>query len=256
MSRSKQTRIADVETADASWKRLYRIGSVAPLIMLTFYLIQVLTWIFGDLAGEPYPTTTSDWFSLFQRNKVLGLLYLNALDIFSIAILGIMFLALYVAFKRTSASYMIIAVFFAFIGIAAFVSSRADTVSASLSLSSQYAAATAEAQRAQILAAWQATDAPVRATIQTIGFLFIAVASLIISAVMLQSKVFGKATAYVGILAGVGTFADQICIVVAPSISSILMPINGLLWFIWWILVSRGLFQLGKRIPKTVTNQN
>ena len=248
MSQSKQSQIAGEETADAKWRRLYRIGAVAPLVTLAFYMTEVLAIIFGGLAGEPYPTAAGDWLSLFQRSKVLGLLYLNALDVFSIAILGVMFLALYVALRRTSESYMAIAALFAFVGIAAFVSSRADAVSASLTLSGQYAAATTEPQRVQILAAWQAAEAPVRATPQTMGFLFMAIAGLIISAVMLQGEVFGKVTAYVGILAGVVTLADHVCIVVAPSIAGILMPIDGLLWFVWWLLSSRGLFRLQRSI--------
>jgi hypothetical protein len=81
-----------------------------------------------------------------------------------------------------------------------------------------------------------------------------AVAGLIISVVMLRSRVFSKATAYLGILAGVVTSADHICIVVAPSIAGILMPVDGLLWLIWWILVSRGLFQLGKRTSKAAAD--
>jgi len=249
MSPLKQIQIADAETADSNWKSLYRIGGVAPLIALAFYLTQMLVTI-----GEAHPATVEDWFSLFQRSKVLGLLYLNALDVFSIAILGTMFLALYVALKRTNESYMAIAAFFALLGIAVFVSLRADAVSASLSLSGQYAAATTEAHRAQILAAGQAMTAPVRATPQTIGFLFIAVASLIISIVMLRSKVFNTATAYLGILAGIVTFADHMCVVVAPSIAGILMPIDGLLWLIWWILASRGLFRLGKCTSKAAAD--
>lgn len=248
MSRSKRNPIADDEATDAKWRRLYRIGALAPLVTLAFYLTEVLAIIFGELAGETYPIVASDWLPLFQRSKVLGLLYLNALDVFSIAILGVMFLALYVALRRTSESYMAIAALFAFVGIAAFVSSRADAVSASLALSDQYAAAMTESHRAQILAVWQAAEAPVRATPQSLGFLFIAIAGLITSAVMLQGKVFGKVNAYVGILAGVVTLADHVCIAVAPSIAGILMPIDGLLWFVWWLLSSRGLFRLQRSI--------
>ena len=248
MPRSKRNSIADGEAADAKWRRLYRIGTLAPLVTLAFYLTEVLAIIFGELAGEPYPITAGDWLLLFQRSKALGLLYLNALDVFSIAILGVMFLALYMALRRASESYMAIAALFAFVGIAAFVSSRADAVSASLTLSGRYAAVTTELQRAQILAAWQAVEAPIRATPQSMGFLFIAIAGLITSAVMLQGKVFGKVNAYVGILAGVVTLADHVCIVVAPSIAGILMPIDGLLWFVWWLLSSRGLFRLQRDI--------
>ena len=43
---------------------------------------------------------------------------------------------------------------------------------------------------------------------------------------------------------------NDISIVVAPSLAAILMPINGLLWLIWWVLVSRGLFQLGRQIAE------
>jgi hypothetical protein len=248
MLRSKRNPLADAEAADTKWQRLYRLGALAPLVTLAFYLTEVLAIVFGELAGEPYPIAAGDWLSLFQRSKVLGLLYLNALDVFSIAILGVMFLALYAALRRANESYMAIAAFSAFVGIAVFVSSRADAVSASLTLSGQYAAAMTEPQRAQILAAWQAAEAPVRATPQAMGFLFIAVAGLITSAVMLQGKVFGKVTAYVGILASVVTLVDHVCIVVAPSIAGILMPIDGLLWFVWWLLSSRGLFRLQRGI--------
>lgn len=225
-----------------SWRNLYRVGGTAPLIALAFYLSQFLLLFAGDI----YPTTPQGWFELFQRNKLLGLFVLNALDIISIALLGTMFLALYVALRGINPSYMTIAIFFAFLGIAVFVSTRAQMVSATLSLSDQYAAATTEAQRARILAAGQAVQAPIRATHETIGFLFTVVAGLIVSMVMLRSDTFGKVTAYVGIVAGIFTFANDASIVIAPSLATILMPINGLLWLIWWLLISRGLFRLAR----------
>ncbi|MBN1136721.1 MAG: hypothetical protein JXM73_09045 [Anaerolineae bacterium] len=40
------------------------------------------------------------WFALFQHSKLLGLFTLNALDILSIALMGVMFLALYAALKH------------------------------------------------------------------------------------------------------------------------------------------------------------
>jgi hypothetical protein len=232
-----------VETVDSDWKNLYKAGGLAPLITLTFYLIQILAMVFG----EPFPTTITDWFSLFQRNKVLGLLYLNALDIFSIAILGVMFLALYVALRRVNESFMSIAALLAFIGIAVFIAPRVAMLSV-LPLSDQYAAATTEAQRATLLAAGEALNALGTATPETIGFLFMAVAGLIISLVILRGETFGKTTAYVGLLAGGVTFANHISVVMAPSIADILMPVNGLLWLVWWIMISRRLFQLGKAV--------
>jgi hypothetical protein len=117
-----------------------------------------------------------------------------------------------------------------------------------LPLSDQYAAATTEAQRAALLAAGEALNALGTAMPETIGFLFMAVAGLIISLVILRGETFDKTTAYVGILAGVITFVNDISVVIAPSIADILMPINGLFWLVWWIMVSWGLFRLGKAV--------
>jgi hypothetical protein len=115
-----------------------------------------------------------------------------------------------------------------------------------LPLSDQYAAATTDAQRAVFLAAMETLGSLGVATNRTIGFFFIAIASLIISLVMLRSRIFNKATAYVGILAGILTFADDVSTIIIPSAPAILMPINLLLWVIWWISVSRGLFKFSQ----------
>jgi hypothetical protein len=240
---------SNAKIADSAWKNLYRAGGVAPLIALAFYLSQISILIFG----EPYPTTIDGWFSLLQRSKLLGLFYLNALDIFSIALLGTMFLALYIALKRANESYMAIAALFAFIGIPVFIAPRVVMLSV-LPLSDKYAAATTEVQRSQILAAGQAMSALGQPTTQTIGFLFIAVAVLIISVVMLRSKVFNKATAYVGIVASVLTFVDDLSVVIAPSIAGPLMGIGIVLWTLWWILIARRLLQLGQGKPDGPVN--
>ena len=241
MSQSSPDPLTDTKASDSNWKSLYRVGGVAPLIALAFYLIQVVAMIFGG----PFPVTAQDWISLFQRNKILGLLYLNALDIFSIALVGVMFLALYVALRRQNESHMAIAAFLAFIGVAAFIAPRVAMLGV-LPLSDQYAAATTAAHRSQILAAWDALGSLGTATPQTVGYFFLAIAVLIISVVMLRGKVFGKVTAYVGILTSVVTFVDDVSLVIAPSIAGILMPVSGLLWLVWWIMISRRLLQLGK----------
>jgi hypothetical protein len=207
----------------------------------------MLTMVLGDtMLGEPLPVTMEDWFLLLQRSKTMGLLYLNAFDVFSIAFLGTMFLALYVALRQANQSTMAIAAYIAFIGVAVFVAPRALMTAATLSLSDQYAAATTEARRLELLTGGEAMIAAVRATPQTTGFLFLAISGLIISIVILRSKRFSRIVGYVGILASVVTFADHACLVVAPSIASILMPLDGTLWLIWWILISWGLFRLSR----------
>ncbi|MGC9397416.1 MAG: hypothetical protein ACP5J4_21430, partial [Anaerolineae bacterium] len=93
--------------AGANWKSLYYVGGVAPFVTLVFYLSELLF-----ISWDNYPTSMEAWFALFQRSKLLGLFYLNALDIISVALLGVMFLALYVVLRKTHPASMVIATFF------------------------------------------------------------------------------------------------------------------------------------------------
>jgi hypothetical protein len=218
------------------------------LIALFFYLIE-----FSILfLGEPYPTTIEGWYALMQRSKLLGLWYLNALDILSFALLGIMFLALYVALRRVRPAWMLIALYLALLGVVVFVVPRVLHLSL-LPLSDLHAAATTDAQRNIYLAAGEALSQVSTATPQTLGFLFMAAAGLIISIVILRSQPFdksvalGKAVGYVGIAGFVAALANFGGRLLAPTVAEILMPVNGLLWFAWWILVSVNLFWLARK---------
>jgi hypothetical protein len=209
--------------------------------VLALYLSEILIPVFGGI----YPTTTEDWFALFQRSKPLGLFYLNSLDILSFALLGIMFLALYVALRRINESATAVAGLFALVGIPIFIVPRTALLSL-MALSDQYTAAASEAERAQVLAAGRAIGSLGQATFQTAGFFFIAVAVLILSFVMLRGSAFNRATAYVGILASSLVFVDDLSLVLAPPLAMPIMAAGGLLWIAWWTLVGLQLLKLGR----------
>jgi len=78
-----------------------------------------------------------------------------------------------------------------------------------------------------------------------------AVGVLILSVVMLRTQSFSRITAWLGILASVATFADDISLVVYPAVSTTLMIISGMFWIPWWLMISRELF----RFSRTVTQQ-
>lgn len=61
--------VANAETADSTYQTLYKIGGVAALIAAALILGDVIV-----LAIYPQPSTISDWFMLFQSNKIVGLL--------------------------------------------------------------------------------------------------------------------------------------------------------------------------------------
>ena len=248
--------ITNAETSDTDWKSLFRVGGVAALIAGILFRRNIAAEI-GLFSKYPSPITVDDWFALLQNNRLLGLSYLNIFDIVNYALVGLMFLALYAVLKRVNKSFMAIATTLSFLGIAAYFSS--NTAFSMLSLSDQYAAATTETQRNMLLASGQAMLAINRfsdlgshpGTGGYISLLFIAIAGLITSVVMLRSAVFNRATAYVGILAS--TFDLVYCIVFAfvPTVESELLaiytiPAAGLFLMTWHIMVGWKLYHLEK----------
>jgi hypothetical protein len=236
----------DSSTATA-WRSLYRMGGIAPLIALVLYLSEMAIVV----AGGTFPTSEEGWYSLFAQSKLLGLHYINALDIVSVTLLGVMFLALYKALRKDNESTMAIAAFLAFLGVAVFIAMRWQMTSAIISLSDQYAAASSEAQRSQIIAAGIAVSATGRPTPQTPGFLLTAAAVFMMSLVTLRGRVFGKATACAGIAASVVTLAYNVCQIAAPPLTIPLLGLTTVFWVAWWIMTAIGLLRLGnpKRGP-------
>ena len=133
-----------IETTEFAWKPLYRVGGVAALILLGLIPIQIVIFI-----AHPPPSTVIGYFTLFQNNWLLGLLNLDLLYMLTMVLTVLIYLALYAALRRASPSLMAIALALGLVGIAVYFAS--NTAFEMLSLSSQYAAATTDAQRSLFL---------------------------------------------------------------------------------------------------------
>jgi hypothetical protein len=203
------------------------------------------------------PTTAVGWFTLLHNNSLLGMFFLNLFDVADYVLVGVMFFALYIAFRKTNRIYSGIAASLSLVGILVYIIS--DTSFTMFSLSSQYASATTAAQKSTLLTLGQnvlAKGVP-GAGYQGLGgltsLLLLAVAGLIISIVMLRSKIFNRATAYVGIVASVFDLAYLfgLTFVTASAFflwSSLFIGGAGLLLMIWHLLIGVKLYQLS-RIP-------
>jgi len=240
----------NAEDTASAWKGLYRTGGAAALIATVLFLgdIVVLTTL-----GSA-PSTASDWLALLQNNKVVGILQLFFTDLIGVTLMAPIILALYVALRRANAAYATLAIAIAFIGIALVLAT--NTNYALIYLSNQYAAATTEVQRTQLLAAAESTLATGMGTGPLVAGFLLEGALMMISVIMLQGNIFGKGIAYLGILAHgldlahaivflifIPVFAD-----VALAIGTPLLAIGGTLQLIWYPLVARRLFQLGRQI--------
>jgi hypothetical protein len=234
MPQLKPNQATAAGTADSRWNWLYRIGGAAALLLVAIVPIQIVVFI-----AAPPPSTVADWFTLFQNNGFVGLLAFEFLFVVDAA-LGIpMLLALYIALRRTSESFMAIALAVGLVSTVAVITAR--PAFEMLYLSSQYAAATTEAQRSMLLAAGEAMRAVFYGTAFNTSNVLGNINLLIVPLVMLRSGIFGKATAYMGILAGVLGFAMYV-----PTVGLFLGILSALFLAIWRVLIAVRFFQLGQ----------
>jgi hypothetical protein len=238
------------ETKDVEWKSIFKIGGISALIVTAFFLIDMIVLV----VFSPYPATANGWFVLLQNKRIVGLL---SLDIFVLAGFPLcypIFFALYGALRQVNKIHLTLATILAFAGLAIIIST--DKTYSMISLSNQFAAATTDAQKSVLLAAGETILSTSSGTGVNMASFFLEGAALIISIIMLRSKVFGKITSYAGIV-GHGLDLTRIIInlVFVPFISSdlvsttgfVLLAIGGPLQLIWYALTGHRLLQLGHR---------
>lgn len=117
-----------------------------------------------------------------------------------------------------------------------------------LSLSNQYSVATTDVERSTFLAAGQVMLETWQGTAFDVSYILGALAALIVSVVMLRSHVFGKVTAYAGILMGGAALVPP----TVGTIGIILSLFSLVPLVVWLILIALRLFKLGRLERKTL----
>jgi hypothetical protein len=199
------------------WNQLYKISGVAALILGLLFLVALVSLITDAFQ----PGIMNDWLSILQNNWLVILFKLNAgfdgiqfnrlygpnlLDIAILTLMAIMNFGLYIALRKISRIWSMIAAVMPVLGAVLFIVTKL-------------------AGRNAVMAA-----------------------GVVISFVMLRSDIFGKAIAFVGILASLlllvgdfGTTANS-----PSTIVAILVGIGYILLMTWFLLIGRRLFQLGR----------
>ena len=221
MPQSKPNQVTYIETADSRWNWLYKIGGLAALIVFVLFLIGIV----GIITVDRQPTAANGWLTPFQNNWLVVLFKLNAgfsgvqpdllhvlnlLDIVIMALFGTMFLALYVALRRTSKTWSVVAASLPFLGIAVFL-------------------ITSTAGRSGLL----------------VGGLIISTVMLrsnIFSKVSAYAGIVASALLFFAGDIGTAIFSSS-------NIIAILIGIGYVLWMIWFFLIGQRLFQLGNGKP-------
>jgi hypothetical protein len=203
--------------------------------------VQVLVFIIW-----PPPSTVADWFELLQTNPLVGLVNLDLLLVVDNVLLVPIYLALYLALKRSSESTMAIATVLGLLGIAMMLAS--NPAFAMLVLSHRYAAAATDGVWSMALGAGQVMLATWEGTAFQVAYFLVAAVGIVISIVMLRSNTFGKSTAYLGILGNAVAFGYYV-----PVVGLYLSVFSVLFLETWYILLARGLLRLGDRPVKSAS---
>lgn len=245
-------RFINPEPIDPAYKGLFKLGGVAAWIAAALILGEAIAFAF-----YPQPGPISDWFMLFQRNPLIGLLDFWILELPMYAMFALVFLTLYILLRKANAGWMAIALVLALLGMGVFFAT--NNPFAMLSVSNQYATATTDADRSIFLAAGQAllVNTNQRAIGGfNMGLFLVSIAGLIISLVMLQSHTFSRSTAIFGILANAFSLADYLRQVLtsSPMIALLVILPSMILLIIWYIMIGRRLCQLGRADGKKDLN--
>jgi hypothetical protein len=190
------------------------------------------------LIWPTFTGTVLDIFQLIQADRLAGLMSLDFLYLLG-NVFGIpLFIALYISLKSTDRSLSALALALGFIALVSLIPAR--PIFEMFFLSDQYAAASTDVQRTQLIAAGEAIMALFRGTAFQVHYIFGGASLLISSILMLRSYLFSKATAIVGIIANLLVFGLYI-----PEIGvylSILSVFPFLM--IWNIMLTQKFFQL------------
>jgi len=222
------------ENVSSEWSSLYKMGGISSLLLVAIVIIQLIVF---TIAPPPLDGTAIDWFILFQKNPIIGLIHFEFLMIIYVILCIPIALALYTLLRRINPSWTAIYLILSLLGVICFIAAR--PAFEMLHLSHEYAAAETEMQKAAFLAAGEAKVATFHGTAFYINYILGSLTGLIISWVMLKTTLFSKATAYVRIASSICDFG-----LFVPTIGMFIAIFSMLFLVIWNIMIARRLFQL------------
>jgi hypothetical protein len=237
------TQDAAAQIEGSGWRTLYRVGGAAALAAAFIFRRNIGAEVSLASAQMP-PNDVSGWFTLLQNSRFLGLAYLNLFDLVNYTLLGLVFIALYVALRQIDRSATLIALCSGLMGAAVYFAS--NQVFAMLALSNQYAAA-AEADRAVFLAAGEALlAAGSQGAGVYLGLFLVTFAALVFSVVMLKSGLFNRLTAWAGIIGNALILGYFITLIFAPALTWLPHTAGAVPLVAWEILLGLRLLKLAR----------
>ena len=247
MSQLTLTQVAEVAaTKESDWGRLCKLGGIVAWIQLACVLLMM---VYVPLIGW-LPTTAEAYYTTLQNDGLVGILRLDLATLILVSLFPFVSVGLYAAFRRSRPAYALLALVMILTGtLLALVNESAFSM---MYLSDLHAAATTAAQQEQLLTAGEAVIAG-NMWNSTAGFLagiFMQGGFVFISFVMLRDKRFSRFTAYSGILSNGLDLIHVPLMLVWPGLAATLLAIGGVFYLIWFPLLGRDLYSLGRGASK------
>jgi len=223
-----------IQGVESKYKGLISLSGICAIISAVLIPISIITFFIWPL----YP---KDIFTVIQNDRIAGLMGLDLHYLVGTFLSIPIFLTFYVTLKQTSESFSLLAVVLGFIGLVALFSAR--PIVEMVVLSDKYAAATTEIQRAELQSAGTAMMAHFRGTTFNIHYVLGTTSLLISSLIMMRSKFYSKATAYIGIVTNVLVFTYYV-----PTIGVYLSVISVIGYLVWWLMLGKQWLKVSNRL--------
>lgn len=238
----------DLNSNMSAWNWLYTMGGTAALVALLINLSDVVLG-FGGSEVITYGSQPADaWFSVFQQSPFKGLYVLGIFNIVYMLAMLPVYIALLWAHRHQQGIQAALVLVVFLLATAIYVSTNAAIPM--LVLADKYALAQTELQKTIFLAAGEAILA--RGEDFTpgafIGLFLSGCAAIAISIIMLRGGLFGKWSAWIGIIGFTFLSLFTIFATFVPALYTFSFyffgSIGGVLALTWFALTSRRLFQL------------
>ena len=228
-----------VNAVDPDGRWLYRVGGLSALAVGLGYLIVIPLYLMAGVppaGGEAklicLAENTATWWAIIGLSVLTDLLYIPVA------------LALYLALRGINRSAMLLAAAALALFAALELAITWPNYAALISLSGQYTAATADAQRAIFIAGADYASALLATPLVAIYTILVPGIGIFSASFVMLKGIFGKRTAYLGVVTGI--FA--LIAAVGPFLVSALdvaIIIVATLTMVWFWLVGYRLVRLG-----------
>lgn len=214
------------------------MGGIAALVTAVLIPVQIAVFL---AVPPPLSGTANAWFRLLHAHPVLGLVDLDLLLVVDNVLLLPLFLALYLALRRSYPSAMLIAAAAGLTGALLYIASNPAIQMSRLA--ARFAAANSPADRAAIRAAGEAALATWQGTGFHVAYLLGSLAGIIIGVVMVRTTVFSSVTGWMAIAGnaiGLGLYL--------PSVGVYVSVFSVLFLEAWYLLVAARLLRSARSL--------